>query len=487
MTTITRRLAALGVAGALLALAAPARAEEPWAAGDWTVDGGPTHRHLTRRRGGALGLEVPLGDGGEARVSGPDGPTLALSGELPASPGLVGGLEGRARVAPKRVEVRVTRGPDTPEGFETARALVTIDGDAVATERWVRPGAPRLEVVSLAGFGGGGFDPVTEHATLRLRVLGRRQRVTVRVVLPPGEGADDRAGRAAFYAAQHLAPAIATLGPFELSPGEHDLPWDGRDRGPARRIALSGRWTLSIDSAERAARRPRPDPVTATLTVSKPRLGVIEPRFTRANQFDPGALDHMRSDLRLRYRVETRARVAPEDFGDVVGDTAVTVIQTHGCDGTFALGDWRRDTLLHPSDLEGQPLRDVHCVFVFACRTGTPSEDGLDIGQSIVDAGADVVVLSTETLLIAESRPYHDTLAVRLLGYGHPIARAARDAAKLSYDLVWGAVSKEQREEWLEHPLRIRPLRDSLRFVTAPGIDAATERLVPARYGNSAN
>lgn len=475
----------IAVVGAALWSSGSARAQEASLAGEWRVQGTPEVRRLELRPGGRLRLELIAGDRGPARVEGAAASRpLLLEGTILPAAGIVGALERREVRPPAQVVVSVVRERSTPLGEEVARAQVLVDGRAVATERWTRPGTPRLEVVALEGFGGGGFDPTREACRVRLRVLGCAQHVTLRALVPPR--AQD--GRAEHYRDEGLDPRrVSTLGPARLEPGEHSLGWDGRDQGPAGRIALPGRWTLALQSDERAVTEPAP--VTATVTVARPWLQCVEPRFDRASPFPLDALDRLRTDFSGRYALApTRTRVDKASFLGALGRAAVGVIVTHGHDSRFSLGDWRSpEPLIGPGDLRGKALRDVHAVFLFSCRSGADDGRGDDLATSLVRAGVDVVVLSRETLLIAEARPYHDAIGVRLLGYGHPIQRAALDAAKFSYERVWEAVSERARARWLAHPQRVRPLKDALRVVTAADVDPAEETLLPARYGRATN
>lgn len=469
-----------------LALCARAQADEAWPV-EWTVDGTGEVRRLAPRPGGQVRLELIAGETGPARVDGPAAASpelLDLRGELVPSAGVIGALEGRDAPPPVPVQVTVSRRPTTRYGELRARATVRVGGRIVAREAWSAPGPAQLEVVALEGFGGGGLDPTKEVCRVRVRVLGRAQTVTLRAQVPPGAGD----GRREFYRAEGVDPrAVATVGPVRLAPGEHVVEWDGRDDGPAGRIALPGTYALAVQSSERAATTRRP--VTAEVGVSRPRARCFEPRFEFTYRFPVDALDRLRTDLSTRYTLAgTRTRVDRDAFLAALGDAAVGVIATHGHPAGFSLGDWRAPApRLDAEHLQGKPLRDVHSVFLFSCKSGARDEDGHDLARALVAAGVDVVVLSTETLLIAEARPYHDAIGVRLLGYGHPIARAARDAAKFSYDQVWEAATPERRAAWLAHPERIRPLVDALRVVTAEGVDPAEERLVPARYGRATN
>lgn len=470
-----------------LALVDRAAAGEPWPV-EWSVVGSGEVRRLEALAGGRARLLLIAGEEGPARVEGrapgERDDVLDLRGHLVASAGIVGALGGRGAPPPVAVQVTVSRRGPTRSGEATARATVRVDGRIVAREDWLAPGPARLELVSLEGFGGGGFDPTSEVCRVRLRVLGRAQTVTLRVQVPPRA----RGGRAEFYRDDGVDPqAVATVGPARLAPGEHVLEWDGRDDGPADRIALTGDYTLALQSRERAAGASRP--VTAQISVSRARAQCVEPRFDHTFRFPADVLDRLRADLSTRYTLaSTRTRLARERLLEVLSDAAVGVITTHGHVAGISLGDWARPLpRLDAGDLKGKPLRDVHAVFVFACKSGAANEDGDDLGRALVRAGVDVVVLSTETILIAEARPFHDAIGPRLLGYGHPIARAARDAARFSYDQVWEKATPARRAAWLAHPERIRPLVDSLRVVTAEGIDDAEERLVPARYGRATN
>jgi hypothetical protein len=468
------------------ALAGVARAQEAAnLAGEWRVEGTPEVRRVEVRPAGRARLELIAGDRGPARVEGPSAATpLVLEGTIVPAAGLVGALTGREAGAAARVRVTVVRERATPLGEEVARAHVSVDGRQVATERWTRPGAPRLELVALEGFGAGGFDPTRERCDVRVRVLGCAQHVTLRALVPPR--AQD--GRVEHYQDEGVDPQrVTTVGPVRLAPGEHTLRWEGRDDGPAGRLALPGRWTLTLQSDERAVHERAP--VTATVTVARPWLQCVEPRFDRASPFPLDALDRLRTDFSTRYALAgTRTQVDEGPFLAALGRAAVGVVVTHGHDSMLSLGDWKRpEPLITPGDLRGKPLRDVHAVLLFSCRSGQDDGRGDDLATAFVRAGVDVVVLSTETLLIAEARPYHDAIGARLLGYGHPISRAALDAAKFSYERVWEPVSERRRAAWLAHPERIRPLKDALRVVTAPGVDPAEESLVPARYGRATN
>lgn len=489
------RRSVIASAGALvLALCPWAAADEAWPT-EWTVVETGEVRRLAPRPRGEVRLELIAG-GHPARVEGaaPVGAdaVLDLTGHVVTSAGVIGALEGRD--APPRRPVRVTtsRRPSTRWGELRARATVRVDGRVVARETWAAPGPAQLELVALEGFGGGGLDPTGETCRVRVRVLGRAQTVTLRAQVVTGA----RDGRVEFYRAEGVDPrAVATVGPVRLAPGEHVLEWDGRDDGPAERIALAGAYALALQSAERAATSRRP--VTAEVTVCKPRAQCFEPRFERTFRFPHDALDRLRTDLSTRYTLApTRTRVDKAPFLAALGGAAVGVVATHGHPAGFSLGDWRAPApSLEARDVRdardapgGAPsLRDVHAVFVFSCRSGAPDAEGDDLAAALVAAGVDVVVLSTETILIAEARPYHDAIGLRLLGYGHPIARAARDAARFSHEEVWEAATPEQRAAWRAHPERIRPLVEALRVVTAQGIDPATERLVPARYGRATN
>ncbi len=486
------RRSVIASAGALVLAVSPwAAADEAWPT-EWTVVETGEVRRLEPRPRGQARLELIAADH-PARVEGAApawaDAVLDLTGHVMTSAGVIGALEGRDAPPRRPVQVTASRRPSTRWGELRARATVRVDGRVVARETWSAPGPAQLEVVALEGFGGGGFDPTGEACRVRVRVLGRAQTVTLRAQVAAG----GRDGRAGFYRAEGVDPrTVATVGPVRLEPGEHVLDWDGRDDGPAGRIALAGPYTLALQSAERAATRR--DPVTAEVTVGKPRAQCFEPRFEHAFRFPGDALDRLRSDLSTRYTLApTRTRVDKGPFLAALGEAAVGVVATHGHPAGFSLGDWRspaprldaRD--VRGSSGRGRSLRDVHAVFVFSCRSGAPDAEGDDLARELVAAGVDVVVLSTETILIAEAKPYHDAIGLRLLGYGHPIARAARDAARFSHEEVWDAATPEQRAAWRAHPERIRPLVEALRVVTAAGIDPATERLVPARHGRATN
>lgn len=468
------------------ALAGTARGEEPWP-GSWRIDGRPGARTLDPDGEHVL-FDLVLDRGSASCRATVRRDRLEFDGMIFSSVGLVGALEERRSDRPLQVRGTVTRTRPTVTGEETAEAVFFLEGREVLRERWTRPGTPELQVVALEGFGAGGLDPTRERLTVRVRVLGRAQEVTLTAQVPDA----DRA-RASFYRREGVDPRrVARTTPVRLEPGEHALEWDGRDRGGSGRIALQGAWTIVVDSAERAARRPAPAPLRVQVTVPRPWLQCVEPRFEQHSKFPIDALDRLRSDFVLRYALApTRTRLGSDAFVAALGHAAVGVVVTHGQEAQLALGDWTGPIgWFGPGDLPaGKPLRDVHAVFVFSCRTGATDADEQDLPRALVAAGVDVVVSSTETLLIAEAKPFHDSIGARLLGYGHPIARAALDAAKFAHDQVWGAVDETRRQGWLDHHARIRSLHHAgvLRFATAPGVDASTELLVPARYGRANN
>lgn len=480
-----RRSLVAGAAALAVTLGGRAAAQEAWPA-EWSVVETGEVRRLEPGPGGRVRLALIAGDGGPARVEGAAPvevhDVLDLAGETVASAGIAGALEGREALPPVPVRVTVSRTPMTRWGELRAQATVHVGGRVVARETWSAPGRARLEVVALEGFGGGGLDPTREPCHVRVRVLGRAQHVTLRVQLPASDG------RAGFYGREGIDPrAVAVVGPVHLAPGEHVLSWDGRDDGPAERIALSGRYVLALQSSERAATDR--EPVTAEVTVAKPRAQCFQPSFERATPFPADTLRKLRVDLSIRYELAPTAdRLDRDRFLEALGQAAVGVVVTHGHPAGFSLGDWDAPPpSLEARDIRGKPLRDVHAVFLFSCRSGAPDWEGNHLAEALIAAGVDVVVLSKETVLIAEARPYHDAIGFRLLGYGHPIKRAARDAAKFSYDEVWATESLETRKAWLRHPEKIAPLVNALRVVTARGVDEAEERLVPARYGRATN
>ncbi|MCO5169967.1 MAG: hypothetical protein M9894_26820 [Planctomycetes bacterium] len=469
-----------------LATLGVARAQEgPWPV-EWRVDGTNAARRVEAGADGQVRLVVPAGRQ-EATVTGPApaGSTLRLEGTVSRTPGVVGALEERQGGTPIAVALVVTRGQPAEDGTERAEAEVRVEGRVTARERWTAPGAPELEVVRVEGAGQAGLDPAFgEECRVRVRVRGRPQRVTLTVRLP--EGARDERGK--FYRDEGLdARRLAVVGPVLLEPGEHALRWDGRDQGPANRIALSGAWTLAVQSAEREALRR--EAVTAEVQVARPRYQPFLPTWPAKKPLTSAGLDRLGKDMMIRYRAQpmvTEVNVA--GFLDKLSSAAVGAVLTHGWEGQFGLGESNgQKATVYPVNLRGKRLRDVHVLFVYSCRSGVPDGPHGDLMQAMVGAGVDVVVMSTETLLDTESISFYGSMGYRLLGYGLPLERAARDAAAFAHERVWERMSDEVRNGWLNDNLRVRPIKDALRVEVAPGIEKATEKLVPARHGNSRN
>ncbi|MBX3468812.1 MAG: hypothetical protein KF878_18230 [Planctomycetes bacterium] len=377
------------------------------------------------------------------------------------------------------MSVVVTRGRPAEDGAERADAEVRVEGRVAARERWTAPGAPELEVVRVEGSGPAGLDPASgQECRVRVRVRGRAQRVTLTVSLPEGT----RDERVTFYRDARLdTQRIAVVGPARLEPGEHELRWDGRDRSRAQRIALSGSWTLSVQSAEREALE-RP-PVTREVQVARPRYQPFWPWFGGSDVIPAGGLHRLGLDMAKRYDAAPMRRFANQgQFVSVLRQAAVGVMLTHGHDGQVGLGTWTNpQPILVSTDIQGKPFKDVHALFIYSCRSGVGP-----LPQTLLDAGVDVVVMSTETLLKVEADPYLGSLGFRLLGYGLPISRANADAAAFAQSVIWEPLNWAARA-YLRDWKGIRSAQEGMQVWVAPGIEKATEKLVPARHGNSRN
>ncbi len=457
-------------------------------AGAWLMDGQVVHE--VARRGGGLVARIATSNGGALVLEGPDpGPdgALVLEAALPRTPGVVGVLEGRTAERPAaRARLVARRAAPGPDGEDTAQVEVTLDGRALGAWRWTRPGPASLEVE----VEGGAVNPKLARVFVRVRVRGRPQRVLFQVRLPE-DPADERRR---FYASRGLAgEVLATFAsPGALPVGEHEVPWDGRDATRDRRILLAGTYRVVADSAEaRAERGPDRAPPEARLEVDRPRAAVIAPdTFAFAPSIpSDDLLQHLPTRLaRGGYDVDPTQRApSPGSFADAMARAASVVLQTHGLPAETSLGlqPAGDEPAFTPASVPPRSLLDVHFVQITACLAGQRGPGGEDLPRALIAAGVDVVVTFDASVFMLEAAHLHARVGPRLLLQGMPIERALREAAAHASAYVWSRLGPEELREALAEGAR--PTFLSLRVDVAPGIDRATERLVPARHGAFTN
>ncbi len=442
------------------------------------------------------------------------GPWLALSGKLVRSRGVTGVLEDReADDGPSDVRVDVMPEEEAEDGSERALVRVRLGRRVVREERWRRPGPARLEILRTEGVGGDGLDPIERGLTVHVRVRGRAQDVVLQVELSRGSTGH----RPSFYRQAGVRRGvIREVRAGVLEPGEHAIEWDGRDGTSAKRIALQGAYVVRVDSAERradATRSGQSRPCEVDVDVARPRAVVHAPVLTR-HRSSPETTAKLTAELGDEYAVErTTSSVSAGAFMRRLRTLAVCYVDTHGAPGAFVVGDFETiqpaDVLVAKRGDGGKPLADVHAVFVSACEVARPQDANgrpLALDGLLLAAGVDVVVTFRSPVLASDLAAYHDLLGPRLLEYGAPIERATHDAARKAAEDAgyrWNELVLAVRQgvpkssdlydvlgsvvDVLTVIERLEPVKDALVVRTAPGIDAATEALMPARYGRSTN
>jgi len=533
--------------GLLLGAAAPGAAgptDEAWT-GRWSVEGGGSR---TLEGGARLRLADPP-DGlpvvpleGSAR-----GNRLRLEGRREGRKGVTHALDahlgdGDAADAPEDVEVVVT---GTRREEDGGRVVVDVRYDVrgggasrTVEERWYRNGRADLEVVSVAP--GRSYDSKADgDVAVTFRVIGAPQAVRLRVeVEDPGRIPADVAARrgqqraAGFYREQGLWPAIREVDASEgalLEPGEHIVRWDGRDASSAERIALSGEYRLIVRSVrvhgDRFGLHRLPEDARR-LFVAAPRWTLFGPRWPEdpdrgrsARDRDP-AFDLMEPQLAgSGFRVVRSAEwfddAAVDAIYDRLEDTASATFASHGNVGRVAIftgdpddpetfGETRavNEAALRYHLGAQRPLRDVHSVFLWACLAGRSEATGLeraarararleparadhpDLPAALIDLGVDLVVGFESSIIANAHRTFQDRVT-RLLRGGASLTHASTVAAGEADAQYWKPLSADKKRELLADGLA--PLRFCLRITAAAGVDPATERLIPARHGDSTN
>jgi hypothetical protein len=126
---------------------------------------------------------------------------------------------------------------------------------------------------------------------------------------------------------------------------------------------------------------------------------------------------------------------------------------------------------------EAKPLKDVHVVLCVACHTAVDLEDPNNITVRMVQLGADIAIGFQHISAHSETEAFLRLFLEYLRDPAHTIASAARLAARNATN-ARGRSLREEAGEPGEQEVGIKP---------GIGIDLAKEKLVPGRYGNSAN
>lgn len=465
-----------------------------------------------------------------------------LQAELGAK-GVIQELLGEEAPEKTKLALRARPLPPDPEtGAERLAVTYLVDGASWGAETWSRGGRPRLEIVSLTP--AGAWDPKEGPLKVRYRVLGEQQMVRLRVLLPGGTASGSP--RAAFYARQlggaprkHVALQDTELGWRE--PGTHEVELEGRDSTAARRILLAGEWTIRLDSGNQEERI-----AEETCQVVPPRVELVAPRWM---QFDydridkPGAKGrNPGSDRRgLAQSIATPLEALgaspssqvegadPAELLRALASSALVTIETHGYADGFALYqstpeeraavpvpelDPSRVMRFRAEDLErlakdhggDRPLRDLHTVIIYACKTGAngaepgetmATESGTGLPSWLIRQGADIVVAFDRTVFTYAAdlflpRLFQDLSSrssvqpkngVRSLQWAaHEAASYAEKGFTRQLDRAYGP---EFRQAFFAGG--VARLEDCVRIFQATGVDADKETFDPPRYGNSRN
>lgn len=535
MTLRTRTPWALMIALSATSLGADEDPTGAWA----VVDPGdrPFTRSVARDPDGQLALALTW-PGTDRRVvlrGRATGGGLDLRAEL-SGPGIVDALAGEPTARTIVLTARGRRLPPDDDGAAGMRVEYATDGQGWGGETWRRGGRPGLDLIGLEP--GARFDPKRQAAlTIRLRVRGCDQALRVGVLLRGGTG-DDRAG---FYAGQVPETpggrVVRAWTVVALPVGEHELTFDGRDGTGARRILLAGAYTLRIESEL----DPRVQ-VETELEVAPPHAELIATRWmprdftcplTGKTGTDPGR-DHRPLARQVSQRLSYTGLTPSAETGTIsdagvaraLSGSARVTIATHGEEDGVAFyeatpaelvatappaEDPRRVRRLTAQVLDHQlqgekPLRDLHAVFLWACRAGANGgEDGGQAGQSsclecgtglpscLVRNGADLVVAFNQSIFSVQLDSWLARLMANLSGVtpapagggARSLSWAAKEAAVYSDGLFWSAWGPAERKILARR--HVAPLSECLVIFSAPGIDPDRETLHPPRYGNSTN
>jgi hypothetical protein len=337
---------------------------------------------------------------------------------------------------------------------------------------------------------------------VRVRVLGQPQNVELEVRLAGRVGYIEQFYRDQGAFSRHGTGVIRRIrGGEALEVGTHVLEWDGRDGTGAKRIALEGHYRIVVDSGQRRGnaelgRRVTPAP-ERRVKVARPRAILV----------GPGAHGPL-ANLGIHYRCHDGVATGDELLGDLTR-CAAAFIDARGAPNRIEVGSAPLDLAavggLHEREgtLPGfgrGPLADVHVVHVIAGAVDAPCLQGggawqeEPIAHALIAAGVDVVVVLDQPIIDAESGVYHEELGPRLIEFGMPLKQALEDARNESYERVWegrdlgrAAAWTSAIASWLARRAGKAPIRDAMKIHTASKIDLGTERLMPARHGDSTN
>jgi hypothetical protein len=472
---VRARVTPLVLTVAVLGLASRAVAGPVEWPGSWDVDGAQP-RFVEETLPGQLTTTVLLPiEGADRRVelSGhetPDG-GLELASQWVDGIGLVGFLEDVRLEQRHECALRATSERDGD--LVIVHAALSVDGHEVRRETW----RARSEV-TLVGLEVGGrplageYDPKRAGPLLlKVRVARGATTLRARIEVAPGHPSP------CFY--DGVGSTIRTLSLGRLDPGEHLVPWDGRDGSAARRLALAGPYRVVVEAASTTAtpssasagddglglplpvRRPAATTQdgpsrSACVTVAAPRLELIcsdwpanygnvpRPRWSEGPSLDAAAAFLTRPQAGGPGLAFERTRVLSDSVvaARFMKDASCALLETHGgVDSVwFYAGDpsvpWGpgapRDDGITGRYFSPGDLRDLHFAILLICDGAIEDPDGRSFASQLRDAGCDVAIGFRATVDVGESRRFRDVL-LRLVSDGAPVEKAARDAVRVTF------------------------------------------------------